>query len=114
MQQATGVLAFDRLRVTRTVRLDGDGRLRLIDGWSGEGNRQTRLLIPAEWRIVAEGEALLLSRDGHRLRLSVEGADIEIGKASWSRYYDVLEDAHEILLRPRAGGSEVVTSFVPV
>ncbi|MEP9386350.1 heparinase II/III-family protein [Mesorhizobium sp. KR9-304] len=112
VQEATGQLAFDRYVVTRSVRLSSDGRLEIADRWAGEGDTQTRFLVPGDWRIEQQGDELSLRRDETILRLRVEGGQIAIGTAKWSRYYDVLEDAHEIVLRP--DGSRLVAIFEPV
>ena len=50
--------------------------------------------------------------------MTVEGAaSSETAPATWSRYYDVLEEAHEIVLRPEASRMRVllepVMSFIP-
>jgi len=107
-QSTMGRLAFDRYVVTRTVTLLADGRLEITDQWLGEGDRQTRFLVPAGWQVERSENTLIFRRDGIGIRLAVEGARVEIAEAKWSRYYDVLEDAHEILLRPKALQARVV------
>lgn len=112
VQATTGRLAFDRHELSRTVRLLPDGRMEIADEWTGEGQAQTRFLVPAEWQIERRGKTLTFRRDGIGVRLGIEGARVEIGKAKWSRYYDVLEEAHEILLRPEA--ARAVSTFRPL
>jgi len=101
-QSTTGRLAFDRYVVTRTVTLAPGGRLEITDRWSGEGDKQTRFLVPAEWQLEREAGCVLLHREGLTLRAKIDGAEISVSRSRWSRYYDVLEDAHEIVLRPEA------------
>jgi len=112
VQSTTGRLAFDRYVVTRTVELATGGRLQIVDRWSGEGERQTRFLVPAEWQVERSENTLIFRRDGIGIRLAVEGARMEIGEAKWSRYYDLLEDGYEIVLRPES--AQAVATFQPL
>jgi len=111
-QHAVGKLAFDRYGLSRKVTLSPGSRLEVVDEWTGEGERHTRFLVPAEWRLEHVNGGLVLARDGMNLRVTVEGASVETAAAKWARYYDVLEDAHEIVLRPETSRMRIV--FEPV
>jgi hypothetical protein len=112
VQHAVGRLAFDRYGLARSVTLTPGAGLEIVDEWTGEGERRTRFLVPAEWRLERADDGLTLVRDGLTLRVTVEGAALETAPATWSRYYDVLEEAHEIVLRPEASRMRIV--FGPV
>lgn len=108
VQEVTGCLAFDDVKLWRTTTLLPGRRLSIFDRWEGGYPRQTRFLVPASWAVEGNGTKLTLRRNSHRLTMTVEGAELSVGKAIWSRLYGVAEDAHEIVVRPAGDNARVV------
>jgi hypothetical protein len=112
-QRAAGTLTFDDLETGRSIELGPDGPLTVIDRWSAaKCQAQTRLLIPMEWELEMEGQAVRLRQAEFEVRLEWgEHVGADIGLAEWSRYYQQTEPCHEIVLRPVAGHDSIRFSF---
>ncbi|MDZ7910610.1 MAG: heparinase II/III-family protein [Rhodococcus sp. (in: high G+C Gram-positive bacteria)] len=75
--------------VSRTVTLDADGRLKIVDRWDGRRRHEAvvTFLVPVEWHVEREcaSELRLCHVDGERLVLSVSGG--RVTNISPSRYF---------------------------
>lgn len=111
-QQASGSLAFGATKVSRSVSLVG-ATLTLTDHWiRGEGVRQSRFLIPAEWLVATNDvNSITLERDGRKVCINVVDGTLSLGTSSWTCRYNERSAAHEIFVQPAADVATTIVSW---
>lgn len=100
VQRCEGSLKFSSYKVSRSTVLDGSVLI-IRDRWTGDGERQSRFLVPGGWEIerTERGVVFRCGDCQATLTWSVD-TQCEVGSAHWSRYYRIEEPAHELILSP--------------